>query len=100
MIKRHKIPIPNCEKKDYYQLLDFNVGVTVEFYGKQFKIIGADNFTREFLRKAGVDVPENLPMPNDSYFISREQVILLYTIIDIIIYHGFKHCYITCYITL
>jgi len=90
LIKRHKIPIPNCDKKDYYQPLDFNVGVTVEFYGKQFKIIGTDNFTRDFLRKAGVDVPENLPMPNDPYFIRGEQVILLYTIIEIIICYSLK----------
>jgi hypothetical protein len=50
------------------------VGITVEFYGKQFEIIGADNFTRDFLKKAGVDVPENLPMPTDPYFINREKV--------------------------
>lgn len=68
---------PNRDRQnnnDYYQLLDFNVGATVEFYGKQFKIIGADNFTRDFLKKAGVDVPENLPHPSDPCFINAEQV--------------------------
>lgn len=74
LIKRHKIPLPNSENNDYYQLLDLNVGVTVEFYGKQFKLIGADNFTRDFLKKTGVDVPENLSMPIDPYFMSREKV--------------------------
>lgn len=73
MIKRHKIPLPSSNS-NYYQLFDFNVGITVEFYGKQFKIIGADNFTRDFLKKAGVDVPDNLPMPIDPYFINREKV--------------------------
>lgn len=76
MIKRHKIPLPNSN--GYYQLLDLNVGVTVEFYGKQFHIIGADNFTRDFLKNAGVDVPENSKMPVDPYFISREKVIQSY----------------------
>lgn len=73
MIKRHKIPLPNSND-DYYQLLDLNVGTTVEFYGKKLKIIGADNFTRDFLTKAGVDVPDNIPMPIDPYFIDREKV--------------------------
>lgn len=73
MIKRHKIPFPS-DDKNYYQIFDFNVGKTVEFYGKQFKIIGTDNFTRDFLKKAGVDVPENLPMPIDPYFMNREKV--------------------------
>lgn len=60
-------------------MLDLNVGVTVEFYGKQFKIIGADNFTRDFLKKTGIDVPENLPMPaTDSYFMNRERVVCRY----------------------
>jgi len=49
----------------------------VEFYGKQFKIIGVDSFTRDFLKKTGVDVPENMPMPVDPYFTQREKVILI-----------------------
>ncbi|XP_050054514.1 EF-hand domain-containing family member C2-like [Aphis gossypii] len=72
LIKRHKIPLSN-NKNDYYKLLDLNVGVTVEFYGKQFKIIGTDSFTRDFLKKNGVDVPENLSMPDDPYFTRREK---------------------------
>ncbi|XP_060867851.1 EF-hand domain-containing family member C2-like [Metopolophium dirhodum] len=72
LIKRHKIPLSN-NNNDYYQLLDFNVGITVEFYGKQFKIIGVDSFTRDFLKKTGVDVPENMAMPVDPYFTGREK---------------------------
>lgn len=49
----------------------------MEFYGKQFKIIGTDSFTRDFLKKNGVDVPENLSMPDDPYFTRREKVILI-----------------------
>lgn len=74
LIKRHKIPLPG-NNSEYYQILDLNVGVTVEFYGKRFKIIGVDNFTRDFLGKYGVDVPENLSMPTDPYFLNREKVI-------------------------
>lgn len=77
LIKRHKIPLPS-NNSEYYQILDLNVGVTVEFYGKQFKIIGVDSFTRDFLKKYGVDVPENLSMPTDPYFLNREKVIQLH----------------------
>lgn len=49
----------------------------MEFYGKQFKIIGVDSFTRDFLKKTGVDVPENMSMPVDPYFTRREKVILI-----------------------
>jgi len=52
----------------------------VEFYGKQFKIIGVDSFTRDFLKKTGVDVPENMSMPVDPYFIRREKVILIFLV--------------------
>jgi len=57
----------------------------VEFYGKQFKIIGVDSFTRDFLKKTGVDVPENMSMPVDPYFTKREKVILIFFNIQTII---------------
>jgi len=59
--------------------------VTVEFYGKQFKIIGVDGFTRDFLKKTGVDVPENMSMPVDPYFTRREKVILIFYNIQTVI---------------
>lgn len=82
LIKRHKIPLPT-DNSHYYQLLDLNIGVTVEFYGKRFKIIGVDNFTRDFLKKAGVHVPENLSMPVDPYFVNREEVYYYYILLFI-----------------
>ncbi|XP_050539313.1 EF-hand domain-containing family member C2-like isoform X2 [Daktulosphaira vitifoliae] len=71
LIKRHAIPLPNSDGQ-YYHLFDLNVGSTVEFYGKKFIITAADSFTRDFLRNVGVDVPDNLPMPDDDSLMSKQ----------------------------
>ncbi|XP_050432576.1 EF-hand domain-containing family member C2-like [Adelges cooleyi] len=72
LIKRHAIPVPNSDG-ECYQIYDLNVGTTVEFYGKNFTITGADSFTREFLKNSGMDVPDNLPMPDDSSSVTRTE---------------------------
>ncbi|RKP21178.1 hypothetical protein ROZALSC1DRAFT_27403, partial [Rozella allomycis CSF55] len=67
LIARHRIPIPGQSNSQHYTLGDLNVNKTVVFYGKTFKIIGCDAFTRDFLRKCKIDVPENCHYPRDSY---------------------------------
>ncbi|XP_050433887.1 EF-hand domain-containing family member C2-like [Adelges cooleyi] len=67
LIRRHRIPHPG-RANGFYELLDFNIGKTVEFYGKVFRITGVDCYTRDVLRKMGLDVPENQTQPRDPYF--------------------------------
>lgn len=75
-IKKRKIPLPGFSQDTgpYYKLIDLVVGGNVIFYGKELKITGVDNYTRDFLNKMGIDVLENEPVPDDPYFIHRKKV--------------------------
>lgn len=75
-IKRQRIPLPGCDQDTgpYYKITDIVVGDTVTFYGKEMKIIGVDNFTRDFLHKMGIDVADNESVPDDPYFVYRTEV--------------------------
>lgn len=75
-IKKQKIPLPGCgqDMGPYYKLIDLVVGGNVIFYGKELKITGVDNYTRDFLTKMGINVQENEPVPDDPYFIHRKKV--------------------------
>ena len=46
-------------------LRDLNVDATVTVYGFTFHIYRCDGFTREYLERAGVDVPEDRAAPED-----------------------------------
>jgi len=73
LITRHRIRFPATgNSDDYYDILDFNVGKEVEFYGKNFKIVNCDAFTRKFLNRLGIAVPDPVPMPHDVYQESRQ----------------------------
>lgn len=68
------MPGGNQETGPYYKQLDIVVGKTVNFFGKELKIIGADEFTRDFLQKMGMSVADNEPIPVDPYFTYRKEV--------------------------
>jgi hypothetical protein len=43
-------------KDDYYNWVDFNVGDTVNIFRREFKLINADPFTREFYASQGIEI--------------------------------------------
>ncbi|XP_042899951.1 EF-hand domain-containing family member C2-like [Parasteatoda tepidariorum] len=53
IINRIRIPKP---EGDFYTLDDFIIGVTVIFFGKIFKLLDCDGFTRNFLHEMGFRV--------------------------------------------
>jgi len=65
IIKRHRIPLPSPCEGQFYTLEHFNVGCDVSLYGKTFFICGCDGFTRRFLNRLGIPVPDNMDMPPD-----------------------------------
>ena len=67
IIRRHRIPHPPPYDDTFYTIEDFNVQKEVAFYGKKFKLIDCDPFTRNFLTKIGARVPVPLPPPEDPY---------------------------------
>ncbi|KAI9145221.1 hypothetical protein BKA69DRAFT_1108755 [Paraphysoderma sedebokerense] len=52
LIRRHRIPavVTELPSKRFFGLKDFNVGNEITFYGKTFKIVGCDGFTRMLSR--------------------------------------------------
>merc|ERR1711998_278438 len=68
-LKRHRIPKNEME---FYSLQDLNVGAHVNFYGRVFRLTDCDSFTRNFLEKLNIPVPEPEPLPDDPYNKNRE----------------------------
>ncbi|KAI8825058.1 uncharacterized protein EV422DRAFT_617490 [Fimicolochytrium jonesii] len=65
LIKRQRLPRSSTE---YFSVRDFNLGINVTFYGKTFRIIGCDAFTREYMQNTEhiyLNNPE--PMPHDPH---------------------------------
>lgn len=51
----------------YYDILDLNIGKEVKIYGRVYKIIDCDKFTRSFLHRNGIPVPNPIELPSNSY---------------------------------
>lgn len=47
----------------FVTMWDLNVGVDINIYGKLFKLVDCDHFTRHFLSCQGVKVPAQIPIP-------------------------------------
>ncbi|XP_059052304.1 EF-hand domain-containing family member C2-like isoform X2 [Achroia grisella] len=63
LISRQRIRLPFSYDL-YYDVLDINIGREVTFFGKVFKIVNCDNFTRVFLNRLGINVPDPIPWPD------------------------------------
>ncbi|KAJ3051078.1 EF-hand domain-containing member C2 [Rhizophlyctis rosea] len=100
LIRRHRIPKPESEHGQHYTVRDFNVGKEVTFYGRTFKIIGCDGFTRvcvtsseikvmlcylqdcvtdirpqDFLSALNIQAPPNTLPPPDPYTLNRLEIL-------------------------
>ncbi|CAH1175792.1 unnamed protein product [Phaedon cochleariae] len=67
LIARQRIRFPPPMDANFYDIIDFNVGREVELYGRVFKITGCDKFTRHFLNRCGIAVPDPIAAPADPY---------------------------------
>lgn len=71
LISRQRIRFSPPMEDNFYDILDFNIGKEVELYGKVFKIIDCDRFTRTFLNRCGITVPDAIIAPVDPYMDNR-----------------------------
>ncbi|KAI9358593.1 hypothetical protein DFJ73DRAFT_144854 [Zopfochytrium polystomum] len=74
LIRRHRIP-RNAENGQHYIISDLNVEKEVTFYARTFKIVGCDEFTREFLTHLGISVPPATPFPPNPYDVHRLELL-------------------------
>lgn len=62
----------------FYDLIDFNIGKNVELFGRVFRIVNCDRFTRNFLNRMGIFVGDPLSYPNDPFTADEEKVCSYY----------------------
>ena len=71
-IKRHRIPKPDSAT-GFYTYNDLNVGVELTMYGRTFRLIDADPFTRKFYEeKLGSSINDAEDLPDNPYTTMRE----------------------------
>ncbi|KAI9209542.1 uncharacterized protein BJ171DRAFT_453694 [Polychytrium aggregatum] len=75
LIRRHRIPKADSPKGQHYTINDFNVDREVTFYARTFKIVGCDQFTRDFLVALDIAVPKNGEFPKDQYELYRNELL-------------------------
>ncbi|KAJ3214155.1 EF-hand domain-containing member C2 [Dinochytrium kinnereticum] len=75
LIRRHRIPKSENGSGQHYIVKDLNVDKEVTFYSRTFKIVGCDDFTREFLAHLRISVPKNDTFPQDPYEAHRNEML-------------------------
>ncbi|KAJ3323302.1 EF-hand domain-containing member C2 [Blyttiomyces sp. JEL0837] len=75
LIRRHRIPKKDSANGQHYIVSDLNVDKEVTFYARTFKIVGCDEFTREFLTQLKIDVPSNDVFPKDPFEVNRNEML-------------------------
>ncbi|XP_076350680.1 EF-hand domain-containing family member C2-like isoform X2 [Tachypleus tridentatus] len=74
LIRRHHFAKSSPNENQYYTLHDLNVGEEVNIYGKDFKIVDCDKFTRSFLTNIGRHVQNPEIIPEDPYTENRKKL--------------------------
>ncbi|KAJ3275338.1 EF-hand domain-containing member C2 [Terramyces sp. JEL0728] len=75
LIRRHRIPKADSVNGQHYIVSDFNVGNQIVLYSRTIKLVGCDQFTRDFLAQIGVTVPTNSEFPSDPYETQRQEIL-------------------------
>lgn len=63
----------DSNQKEYYNVTDFEVGKSIDIYGKSVTLFDCDQYTREFYRNHGVTQGNPLTVPEDSFHIMKQQ---------------------------
>lgn len=57
--------MPDPVKYRFYDIIDLNIGKEPEIFGRVYKIVDCDKFTRRFLNRMGIAVPDPIQVPSD-----------------------------------
>lgn len=71
-LKRHLVPKVNSIES--YTWKDLAVGADIEFYGRFFRLIDADEFTRAFYANEGITQAPAESFPDDPFLATRAMV--------------------------
>lgn len=73
MLTRHKVPYPGVEGR-VYTPEDLVVGTSVMVYGRNYRLIGCDDFTKWFSQNAGIEQGPEESAPLDSFLQNQVHV--------------------------
>ncbi|KAK6633223.1 hypothetical protein RUM44_003824 [Polyplax serrata] len=73
LIARQRIRFPKPMDHGFYDMIDFNIGKNVELFGRVFRIVNCDKFTRNFLNRMGIFVGDPLSYPTDPFRAEEEK---------------------------
>lgn len=76
LIKRQRLP--KSDQGTCWHWTDLNLAMNVVFYGRTFRIISCDQFTRDFLESEGALINSSESCPVDPYTDSRKQPLRSY----------------------
>jgi hypothetical protein len=71
ILKRHRAPLPAPNDDRFFTYDQFSAGAEVSFYGRVYKLIDCDSFTRNLLTKLGVRVPRGMKRRNVNNFLKN-----------------------------
>lgn len=67
LVKRHRMPKPKDQGGGYYTHEDLKCGTNVNIYGRVFRLVDCDDFTRAFYQESGGPVQPQEDLPLDSF---------------------------------
>lgn len=65
LVHKMRIPKPPPHQDEFISMLDLNVDTDIKIFDRVFHITGCDRFTRHFLIKSGITVPDQVEPPLD-----------------------------------
>lgn len=71
-LKRHKVPMPGANR--CYVEQDLNLGMNLDVYGRVFRIVDCDEFTRSFYANEGIKLNAPEGFPDDPFVKTRAMI--------------------------
>ncbi|XP_043475063.1 EF-hand domain-containing family member C2 [Leptopilina heterotoma] len=75
IVRRQRIAIPDPVQFRHYDVLDLNIGREVKIFGRVYKIIDCDKFTRNFLYRNGIPVPNPIQLGISDPYLEKEDIL-------------------------
>mmetsp|Transcript_96661 Transcript_96661/g.133143 ORF Transcript_96661/g.133143 Transcript_96661/m.133143 type:complete len:164 (-) Transcript_96661:1360-1851(-) len=71
-LKRHKVP--KNDGSGNYEWEDLNIGMDLDVYGRVFRIVASDDFTRQFYANEGRNLNADEAFPDDPFVHTRAMI--------------------------
>ncbi|XP_055921545.1 EF-hand domain-containing family member C2 [Eupeodes corollae] len=76
LVHKQRVPKPAPCENECISILDLNVNTNIQIFDRVYHITGCDLFTRHFLNRAGIPVPDPVDMPLDPTIEHRKRSVI------------------------